>query len=649
MKKKFFPVALMALAIGFNACSSDDVTVNANGGALDGNVAVLEGGYVKMAINMPSEPSSRASNSNNDNFEDGLPKEFEVKDATLILFAGDGANEDKAIFHSAYNLDKISLAKEGAQITSTMRIVQPVDSMAYVDKNKLYAYVLLNNNGLVTFDGKSSTEPTLKLKKATGTEGSETLSDVTKMDEKTTFGNFRKYIAEGGESVFHANGFLMNNAPLSNKPGGKTSPSVNGQQVSSLVEIGGSVYKTKAQADSADAKEVFVERALAKVTLKAELKKDTLSASDFVIKSNSTTLNKKFSVEAWNLDVTNKTSYLGRSYSNAWSSFVTANLAGENEYRFVGSKPLRKKPATVGEGLQLYRTYWGEDPNYFSSKKEDFNRITKAAAATTDLINKPYGTYNPLYCMENTLDVVQMENGSQVTRAVVKVKFLDGTTFYTFNDDNTTLYTQEKMIERVKQAILDNTVVFNKCEKEFTANKISINKDDVTITWTSQVANPEGSATYDPKRDEEGKIYLKSFKIAKGGKKVESSDVFAADADLNKELQLGNLLQYVNGLAYYSIPIKHFGNDLTPWSATTTGVYPGSHYENNKADKYLGRYGVLRNNWYDITVSAIRNIGSPVVPEINFNDKNTPDEVNNYIAVRINVLSWAKRTQVEEL
>lgn len=93
MKKKFFPVALMALAIGFNACSSDDVTVNANGGD---KVSFAEGGYVKMAINMPSEPSGRgpvSDPSSKDNydqvdFNDGLAGEYEVKNATLILFAG---------------------------------------------------------------------------------------------------------------------------------------------------------------------------------------------------------------------------------------------------------------------------------------------------------------------------------------------------------------------------------------------------------------------------------------------------------------------------------------------------------------------------------------------------------------------------------
>lgn len=172
MKKNFFPVALMALAIGFNACSSDDVTVNANGGVPS---PVLEGGYVKMAINMPSQVSGRApetSNSNNDQFEDGLPKEFEVKNATLLLFAGaNNESEDQAVFHSAYNLD-VSMAKEDpdkTQITSTTRIVNSVNDDVYSKKDNLYAYVLLNSNGLVTFDGPSSTAPTLKLKDKSGT------------------------------------------------------------------------------------------------------------------------------------------------------------------------------------------------------------------------------------------------------------------------------------------------------------------------------------------------------------------------------------------------------------------------------------------------------------------------------------------------
>ena len=630
MKKNFFPVALMALAIGFNACSSDDVTVNANGGV---SSPVLEGGYVKMAINMPSQVSGRAddvtNNSGNDQFEDGLAKEFDVKNATLLLFAGSSATsatEDDAIFHSAYKLN-VSMAKEdnNTQITSTTRIVKPVNDAAYKDKDKLYAYVLLNNNGLVTVNDE--TNVTLTLKNSANVTA--TLSAATK------FGDFRKYIAEGGASAFHADdkGFLMSNAPLYDKP----------NTVHTLVPISGQVYQTKEAAEAADAREVFVERALAKVTMHNEVPatKDELSAKDAVIvQENGSSLNKKFTIEGWTLDVTNKTSYLGRSYDNSWNSITTAP---GTQTRFIGTTALRTGTGVANhEGASLYRTYWGEDPNYSSSKAADFNILTKQAAfeSADNPVSNGFGNNKPLYCMENTLNVTQMEQGSQVTRAIVKVKFLNGTTFYTFNDDNTTLYTQEKMIDRVKQAILDNTDVFKKCEDKFPGKTIT--KNNVTIEWTSS------DATGAPKRDKDGKIYLKNFAITEGTTTLQSSDVFVGATDLNSKLQFGNIMQYAGGLAYYAIPIKHFGQDLTPWHSTDTGVTSSSSY-NSDDNKYLGRYGVLRNNWYDIAVSGIKYVGSPVVPELKFDDKNTPDKVENYIAVRINVLSWAKRTQVEEL
>lgn len=622
MKKNFFPVALMALAIGFNACSSDDV-VNTNGDAVSGNVAVLEGGYVKMAINMPSEPSSRAGNSNNDNFDDGLPKEFEVKNATLLLFAGnDNESEDQAVFHSAYKLD-VSMAKEGAQITSTTRIVQPVNDEVYAKKANLYAYVLLNNNGLVTFDGTSSTTPTLNnLKVKSGT----TVTPITTMNDATTFETFRKCIVGGSENALCTNGFLMNNAPLSNVAGGVDTD----RKVRTLIKLD-EVYRTKAAADKADAKEVFVERALAKVTMSS--KSGALTASDAVIV---TTPNigtatpgspeaktaaaadlatyKNYTTEGWILDVTNPESFLGRNYNEAWSLYNN-----DSKYRFVGTTPLRKDVA-AHEGSAFYRTYWGLDPNYTKSDGGTFNHIAKDGSGIED--NK-FGANNPLYCMENTFDVERMAEGSQVTRAIVKVKFFNGKTFYTFNGDNTTLYDEEKMKARVEQTIRDNGYFVNEFSG-YTINSITLNFKE---------------------RDENGVKNLDNIVVNRT--KGTTTDNVTYDKtkcgkELNELLMLGNIHQYVNGLAYYSIPIKHFGNDLTPWNNTSATI--GDPYNGNNEQSYLGRYGVLRNNWYDISISAIRNIGSPVVPETV-----TPDEVKNYIAVRINVLSWAKRTQEEEL
>ena len=98
---------------------------------------------------------------------------------------------------------------------------------------------------------------------------------------------------------------------------------------------------------------------------------------------------------------------------------------------------------------------------------------------------------------------------------------------------------------------------------------------------------------------------------------------------------------YKGGVAYYPVLVKHFGDDLTPWNQQGTTAYPGP----SAAGNWLGRYGVLRNNWYKVNVTGISNIGSSTVPEIT-----TPDDpTQSYIAVEINVLSWAVRSQSVEL
>ena len=91
---------------------------------------------------------------------------------------------------------------------------------------------------------------------------------------------------------------------------------------------------------------------------------------------------------------------------------------------------------------------------------------------------------------------------------------------------------------------------------------------------------------------------------------------------------------YLNGEAYYIARIKHF-NELTPWTAGTP--YNG---DNNA---FLGRYGVLRNNWYDLSVNSISGLGYPDVPEVK---PTVPDDENEqFINVEVKILDWAKRSQ----
>jgi len=95
---------------------------------------------------------------------------------------------------------------------------------------------------------------------------------------------------------------------------------------------------------------------------------------------------------------------------------------------------------------------------------------------------------------------------------------------------------------------------------------------------------------------------------------------------------------YLKGVTYYIARVKHFGS-LTPWSS-------GENYGENN-DKYLGRYGMLRNNWYELKVGNVYGPGYPGVPPV---DPTLPDDENEkYLSVSVKILSWAKRSQSVDL
>lgn len=629
MKKNFFPMALMAIAMGLNACSSDDPVVNAGGG----NVPFADGGYVKMAINMPSAPSSRTYS---EGFGDGLAKEYEVKNATLILF--DGTSEDGAKFHSAYDLP-VSMTKDAVQITSTTKIVKKVDNS--VSGTNLYGYVLLNHNDLLKF---SSDESGKRI--ATTLSFNNKPLNATDTKNNMTFKDFREQVIEGGADKFNKTGFLMDNAPLSPEQGGNVATAPAGTaENQTLVNLTNKVYKSQAEADAAPATDVYVERALAKVTMTKASTANKLTGSDVSSVTGNTatpTISKEisYSIERWTLDITNKKSYLGRSCDKAWNAYAATGATAE-KYRFVGSNAV---------GSSLYRTYWGIDPNYDSyddtKAKDNFTYLnakpkdTTLPNITTEATYKEgFGENNPLYCMENTFDVANMQD-RQITRAIVQVKFLEGKTFYTFNDDKSTLYDEDNMKKHIKQIILSNPTVLAKLANDFSGT--TIGEDKIELTFEA--------------RDKDGKKILKNYKVTVGGTvntyvvstAVKPGTTERLYANLNQELQLGNIVEYENGIAYYPIRIKHFGDEQTPWNKATADM-TNPYGTTNQAENFLGRYGVLRNNWYNIEITNIKNVGSAVVPEIKLNDPTSGDKPENYISVRINVLSWAKRTQNEEL
>lgn len=90
-----------------------------------------------------------------------------------------------------------------------------------------------------------------------------------------------------------------------------------------------------------------------------------------------------------------------------------------------------------------------------------------------------------------------------------------------------------------------------------------------------------------------------------------------------------NLTYYSQGISYYSILIRHFDNDQQP------------------NFMQYGRYGVVRNNVYNITVNSIKKPGSIHIPE-----PEGPDDkegLEEYISANIEVQPWYIRNQGAEL
>jgi len=121
---------------------------------------------------------------------------------------------------------------------------------------------------------------------------------------------------------------------------------------------------------------------------------------------------------------------------------------------------------------------------------------------------------------------------------------------------------------------------------------------------------------------------------------------------------------YKGGISYYNVRIKHFGDVETPWTATGAHIAGGGDGVNeiyfgvlNTATptpaqietaqkRFLGRYGVVRDNWYKLSIDKIGKIGTaePVDPSITTPD--TPDdEIENFISVHVHIVPWVLRSQ----
>lgn len=581
-------------AASLTACSdSTDVVKNDKGHwNADGT------GYVSLSISMPNSTSNE-TRANNDEFGHGTKNEYAVYNAMLIIFTSDDAtnnNEDTYQFNTAYNMP-LSFTSDTQTDQISSKLTAHIDGISAA---RAKALVILNKPDDAVM--KLNDDKTINF----GTE---------KFGTEKTFKIFKDQAIKIATNLESAKGFTMTNAPLTNlhstteslvKP---TSPTTT-----TLAEIDLKKVRNTPEASLKEpAANIYVERSVAKVTVE--------DADNNAHQLGDNT-NIHYKIEGYDLNNTNSTSYLTRhadATTTTWSGLKSGSFTETNkkdtQYRFVGNKE-------VGDGTGLYRTYWAEDPNY--SGNTGLTTITKVSD----------GIDVAKYCMENTFNV-ESQKQANTTLAVLKVRFWKGTkptdgnypTLFMFNNDIETLLTDETGTS------------------DFT-NKVvtEVNKIPAVASYHGGVKSVEYTGVTNGKK----KINKVTYNDNTKSDEVGSNDANILNIIVN---HIGDVSVYENGIAYYNVLIKHFGEDLTPWHSWENGTNAknptvGDIYPDNSDANYLGRYGVLRNNWYNLKVNKVSKIGTPDIDT----PLNSPDDnLESYISVSINILSWAKRSQDVDL
>lgn len=375
-----------------------------------------------------------------------------------------------------------------------------------------------------------------------------------------------------------------------------------------LVKVN-NICASREEAQAKAATTVYVERGLAKVTMQ------NYKTGGYEIAAGTTYAGDKVKITDWKLDVTNKSTFPVHQtggLQNAWDKIWGTGRFFDNT------------------SSSFKRVYWGVDPNYSGNALQNltacqtaFNMIKNSEVAGEA------GKDHPQYCLENTFDLANMMQG-QTTRVVFKAvytpKALEGKT-----GDDLTFF-----------KIGNNTAIWTKANLEKQIHTVAVTAMGITTTAEQAKYVVKLDATDNNISGAAGQHLIKAENITYTGdaadNKVDQKVVNTINEKLGLKEEEGKITSgiatYLHGEAYYIARVKHF-NELTPWTAGTP--YNG---DNNA---FLGRYGVLRNNWYDLSVESISGLGYPEVPEVK---PTVPDDENDqYINVEVKILSWAKRSQ----
>lgn len=349
-----------------------------------------------------------------------------------------------------------------------------------------------------------------------------------------------------------------------------------------------------------DPVDLYVERAVAKVTLTA----DVTELNNATGKVQAT-----IGTVKWDLDVINlKTFWMRNPAPMLTAPFINGTVTGTTD-----------EIATPSNRIHMYAT----DPNWnnFSHKNGagsavDLEKEFAYKSGTPTLSYDPTTNSNPAnndtyaYVTENTMPA--LEQWRDVTTSIlISAVITPDETFF-----------KEALTVGAEYFLYQNMVFTYQDIKDMYDVNTAGNTQVIASTsktWAELIADGANADI----------VILPSIL-----KSMEGSDGFgdySAAPSESKDVVVNNrtVRFFAAGAPnYYSVPIRHFSDAL------------------QSVDWGYGRYGVVRNNWYNLTLDIIRNYGTATIPK----DKPGPDdEDESWLSVRFEILPWIERTQGIEL
>ena len=393
--------------------------------------------------------------------------------------------------------------------------------------------------------------------------------------------------------------------------------------------------KSDDQTTSPDPVTIAVECVVAKVTVQDTETRPTDGAT--------------WTILGWGLNVTNKTFY------------PVKNFGGDQFLDLLASKYNTWQPNTSNKPWNNptdMRSHWAVDPNYAAGQAtitdmpNDFNEFSFSDPSSAEV-------KGALYCFENTT-VETMQQRNATTSAVIVAQFYPkdfkeadkAGSWIKWND---AAYSKENdyatFVEKVVEDVDGDNQVITKYYKLDTngtttgndGKKYSpLSEEDFICTYTTE---GKEKITFGKKnttigyKDAELQVALRDSEIRLYAiTDDQASEVTSAPVEINKAIAKALTdnppTVYYNGYCYYVVPIRHFAKG-------EVAEYTGGEYQSN----HLGRYGIVRNNYYQITINDITQPGEPITDPTVDPSTDKDDETNYWINVSIKVLSWKVRTQ----